>query len=535
MLKRRSVQDERGFTLVEVMVAVVLLIVGVLGVVTMVTGANAQTAVTKSREGATNLSREVIDAARGVDYDSLTGSGVVAALQAEPGLADSDTTLAGWQINRRGIVYTIASLPICVVDAQADGYGAHPAPSDPAAPSYCSGQTTGTADPNPDDFRRMDVSITWSTENHDYSLRETTLIINPSGGIGPTVKSLCRVQNATDATCPAPGTLTGLVPSASPQTTTVNFLALTSVADTTTWTVNDGSNPVDVNTSNASAPTGSAWNYVWNIGIPQPESSYSCSTTVNWELDGNYVVSAQAVSGIGSAGVAGQSKPYTVTLNRNKPYRVCGLAGGFDQMLAPQPAGHPTAVDLEWSQNQERDVIGYRVYRVKGGADSNDVLVCDTTLPNDYPYSQGSCVCTSQTSCLDVNPRNTSSTVTYRVTAVDRDDTGNPRDSDVPYQTTIDVDQSSNTPPAFGAGNVTVTISGGQPVIAWPAASDSDGIRYYRIYRDGTAYTDRYNQVPASQLSYTDPSPSAGGDTYWVTAVDSRYDESQPVQAVVSP
>jgi hypothetical protein len=41
--------------------------------------------------------------------------------------------------------------------------------------------------------------------------------------------------------------------------------------------------------------------------------------------------------------------------------------------------------------------------------------------------------------------------------------------------------------------------------------------------------------VPASQTSYTDPSPSAGGDTYWVTAVDSRYDESQPVQAVVSP
>ena len=162
MLKRRSVQDERGFTLVEVMVAVVLLIVGVLGVVTMVTGANAQTAVTKSREGATNLSREVIDAARGVDYDSLTSSGVVAALQTEPGLADSDTTLAGWQINRRGVVYTIASLPICIVDAQADGYGAHPAPSDPAAPSYCSGQTTGTADPNPDDFRRMDVSITWS-------------------------------------------------------------------------------------------------------------------------------------------------------------------------------------------------------------------------------------------------------------------------------------------------------------------------------------------------------------------------------------
>jgi prepilin-type N-terminal cleavage/methylation domain-containing protein len=200
MLGRRlSRAGETGFTLVEVMVAVALLLVGVLGVVTMVTGANAQTAVTKSREGATNLSREIVDAARGVDYDSLTTSAIVPALQAQPALADSDPSTSGWQINRRGLVYTISSLPICIIDAQADQFGAHPAPSDPAAAPYCSGQTTGTADPNPDDFRRMDVTITWSTEGHNYSLRETTLIINPSGGIGPTVKSLCRGLTSSDS------------------------------------------------------------------------------------------------------------------------------------------------------------------------------------------------------------------------------------------------------------------------------------------------------------------------------------------------
>src|SRR5213082_1234509 len=123
MLKRRSVQDDRGFTLVEVMVAVVLLLVGVLGVVTMVTGANAQTAVTKSREGGTNLAREVLDAARGVDYDNdLTPAASESAIQAQPALADADATAPGWQINRRGVTYTISQPAICIVDGQADGY-----------------------------------------------------------------------------------------------------------------------------------------------------------------------------------------------------------------------------------------------------------------------------------------------------------------------------------------------------------------------------------------------------------------------------
>jgi prepilin-type N-terminal cleavage/methylation domain-containing protein len=520
MLNR--VTDDGGFTLVEVLVAISLLLVGTLGVVTMVTGANAQTAVTKSREGATNLSREVIDAARGVDYDSLTSAGIVSTLQAQPGLGDSDPSLAGWQINRRGVVYTIASLPICIIDGQADGYGAHPAPSDPAAPGYCTGQhAPGTVDPNPDDFRRMDVTITWATENHNYSLRETTLIINPSGGIGPSVKSLCRVQTSSDAACPA------TTPAID---TSLNFLALTSVADTTTWTVDDGSNPVDVSTSNPSAPTGTAWNFTWNIGTPTSEAGYSCGMNVNWTLDGNYIVTAQAISGIGANGVPGQLKPNTVTLNRSVPYRVCGLKGGFDQMPDPQPAGHPTAVDLEWTQNQERDVIGYHVYRIAGGSDASDKLICDTTGATGFPFTQSGCICTSQTSCLDTNPRNTGATVTYRVTAVDRDDNGNPRDSNL--QTSIDVDQSSDTAPAFGPGSVTETSAGGEPVISWPAATDSDGILYYRIYRNGTAYVNRYDLVPGTATSYTDPNPSASGDTYWVTAVDTRYDESQPVQAV---
>jgi prepilin-type N-terminal cleavage/methylation domain-containing protein len=295
-----TLAGDRGFTLVEVMVAVTLLVVGALGTITMVTGANTQTVVTKDREGAVNLEREIIDAARGVDYDSLTQGGVVPALQAQPGLSDSDDTVAGWQVSRRSEVYTVSSMPICVVDGQADGYGAHPTPSDPAAPGYCSGQTAGTADANPDDFRRMDVTITWSVAGRDYSLRDTTLIINPSGGIGPTVKSLCRINTGSEAACPA-NPISGSVTSG----TSMSFLALTSAADTTTWTVDDGSPPVDVSSSNPAAPAGTAWNFTWNLGTAAVPASYTCGMNVNWTLDGNYIVTAQGISGIGANAVPG--------------------------------------------------------------------------------------------------------------------------------------------------------------------------------------------------------------------------------------
>jgi fibronectin type 3 domain-containing protein len=139
-------------------------------------------------------------------------------------------------------------------------------------------------------------------------------------------------------------------------------------------------------------------------------------------------------------------------------------------------------------------------------------------------------VCTGKTACLDTAPRGGSSPVTYRVTALDHDTSGAIRESTPIYQSTIQVDQSANTAPDLGP--VSLAYSGGLPTLTWQPASDSDGIRYYRIYRDGTAYADRYDVVSADQTSYTDQSPDPGGNTYWVTAVDNRYDESAPVQAV---
>src|SRR5256885_9185473 len=76
-----AARDEAGFTLIEVMVAIVILLLGVLGSAQLVNTANKLTLTAKQREGATNLAREIIEAARTVDYDTLTTSRALAALQ----------------------------------------------------------------------------------------------------------------------------------------------------------------------------------------------------------------------------------------------------------------------------------------------------------------------------------------------------------------------------------------------------------------------------------------------------------------------
>jgi prepilin-type N-terminal cleavage/methylation domain-containing protein len=88
MATRMRPTDEHGFTLIEVLVGIVLLLVGVLGVVAIVDGANAVTSKTKAREGGTNIARSIIEVSRSLRYRDLTADELLAALDARPGLED---------------------------------------------------------------------------------------------------------------------------------------------------------------------------------------------------------------------------------------------------------------------------------------------------------------------------------------------------------------------------------------------------------------------------------------------------------------
>jgi prepilin-type N-terminal cleavage/methylation domain-containing protein len=493
MPARRLRSDDRGFTLVEVLVAILILLVGVLGVVSLIDGANFATAKTKSREGGTNLAREILDGARAVDYDRLNPTEIVGELQSQPGLADSDVSEPGWQIARRGIHYTVTGVPVCKVDDPKDGFGDH------VGGDFCAGSSTGNADGNPDDMRRMDVRIEWSVGALKPSIRQTTLIINPSGSLGPSVKAFCVTGLPASGSTTCPATPISVVPNASH--TKVSFAATTSPATAFTWQVDDADSRGNATPTPSGSSTG--WTFDWELGVV---GAFSCSTPPDWALDGNYLVAGQAFD---SNGIQGQRGVLTLTVNRSLPFETCGLEGGYND-----PPDKAPVVDLQWGANPERDIVGYRVYR-KDGVSAPAVEVCALT---------------TETSCSVPDPV----PGIYYAVAVDRDpSTGTLREGPSGTARTIDV-PVGNRPPDPPAP-VSATIADGLPVISWGPPTDPDGdqILFYRIYRDGNAYSDRYDTTrDGSTLSWTDTNPATGGHSYYVSAVDTKFEESAPTGPV---
>src|SRR5215213_6480669 len=181
MASRSRSTAQAGFTLIEVLVAMMILLVGVLGVVTLVDGANAVTSKTKAREGGTAIARSVIEVSRSIRYRDLTEAALEDALGTRPGLADSKPAVAGYTIRSRGIDYEM-TLTVCSLDDDKDDLGARP-----PGVLFCSdssGPPVTPRDRNPDDYKRVRIRLVWSTRATQHSVTQTSSIINPVGGLG---------------------------------------------------------------------------------------------------------------------------------------------------------------------------------------------------------------------------------------------------------------------------------------------------------------------------------------------------------------
>ena len=152
MSTRPALSAEAGFTLVELLVAAFVLLVGILGTVALVDGANGTTSANRAREGATNLTRELIEDARSVQYGSLDVATLPATIASlSGGTAQGDGTIV---YSRRGVTYT-STPSLCYVDDPKDGYGSH------AGATFC-GNVTGAADTFARDYKRFTVVTTWT-------------------------------------------------------------------------------------------------------------------------------------------------------------------------------------------------------------------------------------------------------------------------------------------------------------------------------------------------------------------------------------
>ena len=501
----RSLRGQRGFTLVELLVAIFILMVGLLGVVAMIDRANAETSRTKSREGATSVGRTVVEISRGIPYDELDGANTIATLQAKPGLDDADDVAAGHQIESRNFRYTVA-VTTCSLDDPRDGLGEHEAPV-----TYCTDtDTLPPGDPvhdrNPDDYKRVTVALTWrpSQGPSTRTARQTGLIPNPVGSLGPSVVDL--------------------VP------TSPNSLVLNegnSTAGTASYQATTSRTPAEVSWSlsgvrqGTATGSGTVWNFTWNLDATRADGSPKYPDCV-------YLVEAEAFD---DKGRAGTPKALTVTLNRKRPVKPRDFSGGRN--------GNGNLVDLEWAANPECDVIGYRVYRRINGGPETQVDGCDT-VGGDV----------NDTTCLDESaPAPALGMLEYMVVAFDKDDAnavarGEPSDW-IPIV--------EGNPPPTAPTNLVGCLGGmpgcndiegnpagtDSPVLRWDAASDpggiSAGILYYRIYRGSATYGDRYDvfyPTAGKPLVWIDSKPDSGGHSYYVTAVDTLYGESGPIGPV---
>jgi Tfp pilus assembly protein PilV len=474
-------RGERGFTLIETLAAAFVLLIGVMSTLALLDRANKTSNLTASREAGTSLARDLVEAARSIPFEDLNSGALNTKLQAVPGLDKSGPGPA-YTIERRNVTFTITD-SVCTMDDGKDGGGPRPSSVDFCAQSVAANTNgpNGKPDRNPEDYKLVTIKASWTRNGVTRNVTQTGVVNNPGSATGPSVTAL-----APDGWT-APYEVTS-----DPASLTIK-IQTSSKPTTISWSV-DGTDQSAVPTAVAGDTTGLQWSVPWTI---HPAGGTALD-------DGPYQIEAQAFN---QYSVSGPGRTETILLNRFPPRAPTHVAGGYNAL---------GGVDIEWDANTERDIIGYDVRR------SDGTMVCALATQK------------LSTSCTDSSPPSSSS-ITYLVRAYDSaPGTGAPRassDSSVVVTT-------GNTAP-FPPPTVTASTSGNVTTLTWarPIPSDldlGDSVVFYRIYRDGTSVSDRYDRWYSSAAIVNWQDTHTGGTThrYWVSSVDQHLGESTLVGPV---
>jgi prepilin-type N-terminal cleavage/methylation domain-containing protein len=470
--RRLRARDQAGFTLVEVLVSIVILVVGLLSLLTMLDTSVKASMTTRAREGAVNLAREINEDARTIPYGQIIPTSIEGQLQAMNGLADGSST-SGWQIERRGFTYTVA-VKECALDDPKDGL------AKTHGSTFCEAQQQwkeGTVDTEPEDLKRITAEVSWTIQKHTSTVKQVSTLTAAGQAIG-------LIATKLELTAPVGFSGTATTPVITAESTkaltfSVSFPEATSAID-------------------------------WSLeGVKQEEitvSSKATSATFSWTIneagqkiyvsDGTYQISAQTVN---STGVIGPPISIPVRLIRGVPAAPSGIVGGFNSVNV---SGTSTEVaELQWKANSERDVIGYRVR-------ANTELIC--------PASEETL--STATSCIDFHLPAKTSERTYSVVALYRNVSEEVKES--PAGNVTIKGTESIKPPT----NLVLTKNAdGSVTLKWTAPSGGTTPSFYRVYRGSTEYTSRYGETTSTEFKDTDAITT---HEYWVTAVGPHLTES---------
>jgi prepilin-type N-terminal cleavage/methylation domain-containing protein len=511
-----------GFSLIELVIAMAVILTGVLGTVALLDRASAQTSSAKARQTANALIRDILETSQGVAYQQLLTDTIKGTLQSNGFPDDVPATSTTWEIKRNGITFVIDATA-CKVDDPRDGQAAH----DPNA-GYCADSAGGAGDSNGDDYRRVQLTAT-PPAGLGGAVTQTTIVgsnritnpggTGPGGGtatsneikemkiISPTLYSGQVAPCNSNATCTFPSSTTTAV---SPKS--VSFRTTTAyTAQQVVYTV-DGQRVATLN--------GPATNFDWTWNLPDGQP------------DGNYVVAAQIFDASGENAVTSPT-PTVVTINRYIPDHnaFAPTAAGRNPLWGnlPEVETYPTT---DTSARVDRDITGFLATRLVNGAVNG--TACQTFSPNVR-------------GCQDTNPPSCcSSTITYRITPTGANPDGSQQVGGNTAQSPNV--NAANTRP-LEPENVSLVRSGTRVTISWtnPAGSgdpdSGDCIDFFRIYRrdlNGTTweYADRVDRTTFGNAaapcggageasnSITLIEPTSTAKRYRVTAVDTHLAES---------
>ncbi len=471
--RRRRTRDEAGFTLVEVLVAMVILVVGLLSLLMMLDTSLRASMTTRAREGATNLAREIIEDARTIPYAQIIPTSIESQLQAMSGLADASSA-SGWQIERRGFTYTV-TVKECAIDDPKDGL------SKTHGSTFCEAQQEwkeGIAvDTEPEDLKRITAEVSWTIQKRTSTVKQVSTLTAAGQAIG-------LIATKLELTSPFAST-TPLITEAATKALTfsVSFPEGNSAID---WSL-EGAKQEEIAVSSKATSA----SFSWTINEPAQKISVS---------DGTYQISAQTVN---STGVIGPPISITVRLIRGTPAAPSERVGGFNTVYK---SGTATEVaEMQWKADSERDVIGYRVY---GPAKE---LICPGSAETLETF----------TSCIDFGLLATKpSEHTYSVVALYRNAAEEVKEGPAGE---IKVKRSESTAPNPPTNLVLTKNADGSVTLKWTAPTAGAEVWFYRIYRGSTNYTSRYDESTTTEYKDTEASIT---HEYWVTAVGKHLTES---------
>ena len=381
--------DEAGFTLIELLVAAVVLLVGLMGTLALLNGTSSAQNAARSREGATSLAREVLEKVRGAAYESVTPSVLTATLLSSQGyqsLSGSTATVA-----RRGVRYAVTA-SVCSIDDPKDGLGTTDA-------SFCSASTPSSpADNQPDDLKRVRVSITWPGKR-STTIAQTAMLSSNGAVIGlPTQTFTMSSPTNIGASATAPIITSASAASAPCPASTGCFTANAPGAKRIIFAVDgadQGGSAVTMDATCSALPC-AKWNFAWNYaGLS----------------DGVYRVTARSVD---ANDVEGLPKSVLVTISKGGRSAPCGVGsipgdcrpveGGYND-LPGGPSGE--VFEVRWQANPERNVVGYRVQTGTGAAGTG-TLVCSVDAQGNVtsPATQtpANAPGLDQYACIDPSP-----------------------------------------------------------------------------------------------------------------------------------